>query len=302
MPRKSWHSLTEYQALRAMMEGNTTASAARRLGLSQSAISRSLSNLESRVGMALFVRESGRLTPTAAAVNLNARLDALFMALDEIDGPAETSQETLRLIAPPTFASRFIVGHMASFLKSHPDYFLSLEISTSDDVIAGIQDDRFDLGIIGVELTRAGAKLIPFRRSLAACVMAPNHPLARLSTIRPRDLHGQDLIAQSYRHARRAQLDKLLNEQNAVPNIVCEASTSTAAIDLAGLGLGVSVVNPFPSVQEAHNNVVFRPFVSAVSYQTYFTAPDHRPLSRTARHFMRHVRLHTPKDSFSETV
>ncbi len=302
MARKSWHSFSEYQALRAMMEGNTTASAARRLGLSQPAISRSLSNLESRVGMTLFERESGRLIPTAAAVRLNARLDALFAALDEIDGPSETFQETLRLIAPPSFASHFIVGHISSFLKSNPDYFISFEISTSEDVIAGIQEDRFDLGLIGVELTRAGAKLIPFRRSLAACVMPSDHPLAQHTTIRPADLHDQNLVAQSYRHARRAQLDKLLHEHQATPRVICETSTSTAAIDLVRKGLGVSIVNPFPSVQMPHNGVVFRPFASAIAYQTYFTAPDHRPLSRTARHFMRHIRLHTPKDEFSETV
>ncbi len=302
MARKSWHSFSEYQALRAMMEGNTTASAARRLGLSQPAISRSLSNLESRVGMTLFERESGRLIPTAAAVRLNARLDALFAALDEIDGPNETVQETLRLIAPPTFASEFIVEHIASFLKSSPDCYISLEIGTSEDVISGVQDDRYDLGIIGVELTRAGAKLIPFRRSLAVCAMPPDHPLARKTSIRPADLDGERMVAQSYRHARRAQLDKLFHEHGTNPQITCETSTSTASIDLVRMGMGVAIVNSFPSAQFPQKNVVFRPFASAITYQTYFTAPDHRPLSRTARHFMRHVRFHTPKDEFSETV
>lgn len=171
MPRKNWHSLPEYQALRAMMEGNTTASAARRLGLSQSAVSRSLSNLESRVGRSLFERDSGRLSPTAAAVRLNARLDALFTALDDIDGPTETAVESLRLIASPTFANTFLVSHMARFIKSHPECYLSLEISTSEEVISGIQQDQYDLGVISVELTRAGAKLIPFHRSVAACAM-----------------------------------------------------------------------------------------------------------------------------------
>jgi len=302
MARKSWHSFSEYQALRAMMEGNTTASAARRLGLSQPAISRSLSNLESRVGKALFERESGRLIPTAAAVQLNTRLDALFAALDEIDSPGETVQETLRLIAPPTFASQFIVSHIASFLKSHQDYYVSFEIGTSEDVIAGIQEDRYDLGLIGVELTRAGAKLIPFRRSLAACVMPVSHPLAQKTTIRPIDLDGERLIAQSHRHVRRAQFDKLLHEHGAKPRLVCEASTSTASIDLVRMGMGVAIVNSFPSVQIPQEGIVYRPFASAITYQTYFTAPDYRPLSRTARHFMRHVRLHTPKDEYSETV
>lgn len=302
MPRKNWHSLPEYQALRAMMEGNTTASAARRLGLSQSAVSRSLSNLESRVGSSLFVRDSGRLAPTAAAVRLNARLDALFAALDDIDGPTETTAENLRLIAPPTFANNFLVSHIARFIKSHPESYLSLEISRSEDVISGIQKDQYDLGIISVELIRSGAKLIPFRRSVAACALPAKHPLARKVTIDPSDLHDERLIALSYRHARRAQLDKLLYESASKPRIVTEVSTSSAAIDLVRLGVGIAIVNPFPSAQNGIKNVVFRPFSSAITYQTYFAAPDHRPLSRSARHFMAQIRLHTPKDNFSTAI
>lgn len=300
--RKSWHSLPEYQALRAMMEGNTTASAARRLGLSQSAVSRSLTNLESRIGTTLFERESGRLKPTSAAMRLNTRLDALFYALDNIDGPSEAPRENLRLIAPPTFANHFIVSHMASFLKSRPDTFLNLEIGTSVDVIAGVQADKYDLGIIGVEPTSAGAKLIPFRKAAAACVMPAGHPLAALDVIRPEDLHGENLIGFNYRHARRAQLDKLLLEAGSEPKVVSEVSSSTAAIELVRLEVGLAVVNPFPSTQSERDDVVFRPFASPISYQTYFVAPDHRPLSQAARHFLRHVRLHTPKDSFSKAV
>jgi DNA-binding transcriptional LysR family regulator len=302
MARKSWHSLSEYQALRAMMEGNTTASAARRLGISQSAISRALSNLESRVGITLFEREAGRLNPTGAAVRLNARLDALFEALDSIDGPADTAREQLRLIAPPSFAHQFITGHIAGFLKSRPESFLTLEIGTSQDVVNGVQEGRFDLGVIGVEPTRAGAKMIPFRRSLAACIMPAGHPLAAHETVKPADIHRENLIGFSYRHARRSQLDKILHEANSVPTVVCEVSSSTAAVDLVVAGAGIVVGNPFPLIQYAGDNLVFRPFSSAITYQTYFVAPDHRPLSRVARHFIRHVRLHTPRDSFSEAV
>lgn len=101
------------------------------------------------------------------------------------------------------------------------------------------------------------------------------------------DLHNEPLIALSYRHARRAQLDKLLHESESEPKIVSEVSTSAAAIDLVRLGVGIAIVNPFSS---------------AISYQTYFAAPDHRPLSRSARHFMAQTRLHTAKDSFSTTI
>ena len=285
-----------------MMESDTTTAAAHRLGLSQSAISRSLSSLENRIGKMLFVRSAGRLKPTTAAVELNARLDTLFEALDLIDGPAESGREHLRIIAPPTFANRFLAEHISAFLNIHPDYYLSFEFGTSEDVVEGVFSDRFDLGVIGVEPTRAGTKLVPFRRSTAVVAMLPDHPLAAFDEIEPTALHGFDLIAQSYRQARRAQLEKLFHDFNVKPNIVAEATSSVAAAELVLAGLGVAIINPFPISSQYLGDLVLRPFPSALPYQSHFIVPENRPVAKVARHFMQHIRLNTPKDTFSHIV
>ncbi len=299
MPAKSWHSLPEYQALRALMQGGTTTAAAQQLGLSQSAISRSISSLEARTGHMLFEREAGRLRPTQEAVRLNRRLDPLFAALDRIDGPTIPVQETLRIIAPPTYAHRFLVTHITSFLTTNPHFYVSLEVNTSDEVIRGILDDRFDLGVTGVELSRDGVKLLPYRISNAVCVMASDHPLANKAEIHPQDLNNQPFIALTYRHARRTQLDKILSQSRSAPRIVAEVSTSFAAVDLAKEGLGLAVVNPFPVYHYRSDDLVFRPFASQIEYRSYFATSAQRPLPRVARAFIRHLRLHTPADPFS---
>jgi len=299
MPAKSWHSLPEYQALRALMQGGTTTAAAQHLGLSQSAISRSIASLEARTGRILFEREAGRLRPTQEAVRLNHRLDPLFAALDRIDGPTIPVQETLRIIAPPTYAHRFLVSQITGFLTTNPHFFVSLEVNTSDEVIRGILDDRFDLGVTGVELSRGGVKLLPYRISNAVCAMTSNHPLAKSKVVHPEDLHDQAFIALTYRHARRNQLDKILSQSRSVPRIVAEVSTSFAAVDLAKEGLGLAVVNPFPVFHYRSGDLTFRPFASPIEYRSYFATPAQRPLPRVARAFIRHLRLHTPPDPFS---
>ncbi len=299
MAPKPWHSLPEYQALRALMQGGTTTAAAEQLGLSQSAISRSITSLESRTGRILFEREAGRLRPTAEAVRLNRRLDPLFSALDRIDGPTIPVQETLRIIAPPTYAHRFLVTHIASFLKANPHFYVSMEVNTSDEVIRGILDDRFDLGVTGVELSRDGIKLSPYRISNAVCAMPSDHPLAKYKVITPNDLHTQAFIALTYRHARRTQLDKILKQSRSTPHIVAEVSTSFAAVDMAKEGLGLTVINPFPVYHYRSDDLIFRPFASQIEYRSYFATSAQRPLPRVARAFIRHLRLHTPADPFT---
>jgi DNA-binding transcriptional LysR family regulator len=282
------------------MEAGTTTGAATRLGLSQSAVSRSLANLESRLGLLLFEREAGRLRPNEEAVRLNRRLDPLFEALARIDGPQEPVQETLRLIAPPTYAHRFLVGMINSFLTINPHFFLSFEVNTSEEVMRGLLDERFDLGIMGTEHSRSGVKLLPYRRAQPVCVMMRDHPLASRDEIRPEDLHGQDIVALTRRHARRGQLERLLQQARSAPRIVAEVSTSFAAADLAKEGLGIAVINPFPLYHYRSDDLAFVPFRSSIQYQSYFVTSDTRPVPRVARVFMRHVRLNTPQDPFSQ--
>ena len=301
MPKsKSWHSIPEYQAVRALIEAGTTTAAANRLGLTQSAISRSITNLEGRLGRVLFERDSGRLSPTEEAIRLNRRLDPLFDALDRIEGPTDPVQETLRLIAPPSYAHRFLVSQISGFLKANANFFVSAEVNTSDEVIKGVLDDRFDLGVIGVELSRAGVKLIPYRRSQAVCVMPKSHPLAERESIGPADLDGQNMIALTHRHTRRAQLNRLLHQIRARPRIVAEVSTSFAAADLAAENLGLAIINPFPLYHYRTEGLAFLPFVSPITYTSHFVVPEVRPVSRIARSFMRYLRLNTPQDPFSQ--
>lgn len=300
--RQNWHSLREYQALRAIMESGTTTSAARRLGISQSAVSRSLSSLEARTGNALFVREAGRLEPTQAAVRLNGQLDDLFMALEQINKETSPAKETLKLIAPPTYAHGLLVGHIASFSKANKNFLVNLEFGPTDDVISGVLDRRYELGVVGVELSRAGLKLLPFRQSSAVCVMPRHHPLASLDAIEPAHLHEQDLIALSPRHQRRRQLEKIIHDAGARPNITAEVSTSVAAVELTRLNLGLSVISPFPAVVNHSEEIVVRRFKSPIRYRTYFVLSDQGPVSRIANAFMRHVRCFTKPDAFSETL
>lgn len=255
-----------------------------------------------RQSVILFTRESGRLQPTQEAIQLNLRLDPLFEALSQIDGPVEPVRETLRLIAPPSYAHRFLVGQIGTFIGANRHFFVSLEVASSDEVAREILADRFDLGVIGTELTRADLKQEPFRLSGAACVMAEDHPLARRDTITPADLNGQDLIALAPRHARRGQLERLLTMAKATPRIVAEVTTSFAAADLAGAGLGVAIVNPFPLYLYRAADLAFVPFDSPIRYRTHFVTSSQRPLPRIARAFTRHLRMHTAPDPFSHQI
>lgn len=299
-PPRAWHSIPEYQALRALLQSGSTTAAAHQLDVSQSAVSRSISSLEARLATTLFERSGGRLQPTQEAYRLNKRLDPLFEALDQIEGPSEPAQEILRVATSPSYSRQFMTTHAAGFMQANANARMTLDMTTSDEVTRGILEGRFDLGISGIEQSRVGLKQIPFRRAKPVCVLPRGHPLADKPQIRPEDLEAQDFVALIYRHARRGQLDRLLRQCNARPRIKAEVSSGFAAVDLVREGIGITIINPFPLYHDRSDDIVYRPFVSPIRYRVYFLLPENAPVTRSAAAFMRHVRLNTPADPFSE--
>lgn len=298
------HRLREFESLRALVTTGTTIGAARRLGVSQSAVSRSLSQLEARVGRSLFIRKSGRIEPTDEALRLNAKLDPIFETLAQIEGAewAVPEDEPLRLIVPPTLAHHFIIKRVASFLKANPGRRLQLDIQATDVLVSGILDLRYDLGLTSGMIQRSGVQLVPWRRSRAVCAMPAGHPLAAKKAVSPEDLDGVELIEFLRRLGTRATTEQIFARAGIRPQQVAETATNMAALELVREGLGVTLINPFPLLSSGIEGIEVRPFDAPITYDTSFVLPSGLPPSQLARQFMNFVKLTTPHHKYSEPV
>jgi len=298
------HRLREFESLRAVVATGTTIGAARRLGISQSAVSRSISQLEARVGRSLFIRRSGRIEPTSDALRLNDKLDPIFETLADIEGAqwATPDDEPLRLIVPPTLAHHFVISRVASFLKANPGKRLQLDIQATDVLISGILELRYDLGLTSGMIQRSGVDLVPWRRSKIVCAMPQDHPLSQKSIVTPQDLDGVALIEFLRRLGTRAITEQLFARNGVRPHQVAETATNMAALELVREGLGVTLINPFPLLSSGLEGIVVRPFDAAIYYNTSFVLPSGRPPSELARQFMRFIKLTTPQGKYSTPV
>jgi DNA-binding transcriptional LysR family regulator len=298
------HRLREFESLRAVVATGTTIGAARRLGISQSAVSRSISQLEARVGRSLFIRRSGRIEPTSDALRLNDKLDPIFETLADIEGAqwATPDDEPLRLIVPPTLAHHFVISRVASFLKANPGKRLQLDIQATDVLISGILELRYDLGLTSGMIERSGVDLLPWRRSKIVCAMPQDHPLAQKSIVTSQDLDGVALIEFLRRLGTRAITEQLFARNGVRPHQVAETATNMAALELVREGLGVTLINPFPLLSSGLEDIAVRPFDAEIYYNTSFVLPSGRPPSELARQVMRFIKLTTPQDKYSTQV
>lgn len=104
--------------------------AAQELGLTPSAVSHQITNLESLVGRKLFERTVRGVELTAVGQRYH---QSLAGALTIIAGAAENARnegvETLRIQASPSFASLWLVPRLSRFMEAHPDIKLRLSAS-----------------------------------------------------------------------------------------------------------------------------------------------------------------------------
>lgn len=120
--------------------------AAATLGLTPSAISRRIADLEHELGVALFRRFNRRIELTAAGTRY---LESVGGALDLIERESEAlrpprRQTVLRLSVLQSFASLWLLPRLAAFKQARPD--LEVEIETSAELM-DLTDNRYDAAI-----------------------------------------------------------------------------------------------------------------------------------------------------------
>jgi molybdate transport repressor ModE-like protein len=132
--------------LLAIRDNGSLAAAARELGLSPSAVTQRLQQLEKTLGARLIDRTARRLRFTDEGALLCERGATLVQQfdtlLDEVRSRRDRLVGTLKINAPLGFGRRYVAPVVASFQAAHPQVEIALTLS--DEPLAE-QADRYDL-------------------------------------------------------------------------------------------------------------------------------------------------------------
>ncbi|WP_342609623.1 LysR family transcriptional regulator [Vibrio tritonius] len=144
----SKNDLSNLNAFCAVERLRSFTQAANELGITTSALSHAIKNLEERLGVKLLHRTSRTVAPTDAGANLARRLDVGFkeigLALDDVNRYRDKPFGKLK-ISVLTDSARLILGkYLHHFLVKYPD--VQLEVSVNDQMV-DIVAEGFDAGI-----------------------------------------------------------------------------------------------------------------------------------------------------------
>jgi DNA-binding transcriptional LysR family regulator len=186
----------ELKAFAAVVERASFARAADHLGLSRSALSQTIRQMESRLGVRLLNRTTRSVAPTAVGSRLHQRIAPMILEMDAAvaEAVAATGHTagTLRINTIGMAAKKIIAPRLGRFHRANPDVVLDIVI---DDALSDIVAGRFDAGIrVGGRLEKdmIAVRLTP---DVKLRVLASPDYLARRGEPRtPADLHQHACI------------------------------------------------------------------------------------------------------------
>lgn len=171
------------------------APAARKLGLSASAVTRLVASLEDHLGARLLQRTTRSVTLTDVGTRYLERARRILGDVEEAEGSvqAERTQPSGKLVvsAPLMFGRLHVGPIMSAYLKKYPD--VSAEFRLSDRMV-NLVDEGVDLAVRIGHLADSSVVARAVGDMRRVVVAAPRYLKTRGTPLKPSDLAGHDVV------------------------------------------------------------------------------------------------------------
>ncbi|HHZ6883465.1 LysR family transcriptional regulator [Pseudomonas aeruginosa] len=189
-------NLNDLLSFVAVAREGTFTRAAAQLGVTQSALSQSISGLEARLQIRLLTRTTRSVSPTAAGERLlNAignRFDEIEAELDELSALRDKPGGTVRITCGDHIQRTLLLPRLTPLLLEYPDIKVEFDINYGfRDIVA----DRFDAGVRLGDTIDKDMIAVPIGPPVRmAVVAAPAYFAAHPKPRSPRDLVDHNCI------------------------------------------------------------------------------------------------------------
>ena len=221
--------------------------AAKKLGISQPAVSFQIQKLEQELGIRLIDRSQRAITLTKAGKRLLRFAEAVEGERENLRQDLEQMREDISgdlLIAASTIPGEYLLPTLlAKFKQRHPAVKIQVDVSDSLTVMSRIRDNTYEVGFCGI--TPEGKDLASFKIAGDEIVLIvfPGHPFAHKEEVSPEELEGEPLIFREATSGTQRSLESLLARGGAdirkwSPQLVLGSTQSVIAAVTAGAGIG----------------------------------------------------------------
>jgi DNA-binding transcriptional LysR family regulator len=220
-------------------------SAARRLALTQSAVSQQIKALERELSVLLFEAQD-RSRPTPAADYLAREGGFVLAAVDDVRRGimhvGEIGGGSVRVGMIDTAATELMPEALSAFKRAHPQVHVEAVVKTSGELIEMLERHELDLAI-------AIANHLPehlVSQEIAAdsiVAVMPLHSPLRRKRLSVRDLRGEPLILYPRSSHSRQVIEEVFRAHGVVPTVEMEMHYPAAILSMVKQGMGIGLIS-----------------------------------------------------------
>lgn len=243
------YSLKQLRVFVAVARHGSFSRAGEAIGLTQSAISHSVKELEAEVGVRLLDRTTREVVLTDAGLRLANRverlLDELQAALLDARSFGVQRSGTVRVATSQTISAHLMPQCIAAGEREYPEIRIMLRDQAQQQVLHSVRNAEVDFGIVvdpvqAVDLECEAVLHEPF---LLLC--RDDHPFAAQPEVRWSALNGCRLVLQDYASGSRPLIDSALRQQGVEAQVVQEIGHPATLFPMVAEGIGISI---FPAL------------------------------------------------------
>jgi len=230
----------EIAATRSMSKG------AAHCGVSQSAASQHVQEVERRLHVALFDRSKRPLELTEAGRiyadfcrDILRREEQFALALEPLKGE---SGGAVRVASIYSIGLSDVTRLQEEFSARYPAAQLHVDYMRPDKIYEAVLSGAADLGLVSYPQPSREIAAIPWRQEEMQVAASPAHPLAARPEVYPADLNGQDFIGFDEDLSIRRELDRFFRAQGITVNLVMHFDNIQTIKEAVALGSGVSIL------------------------------------------------------------
>lgn len=288
--------LEVFAALAKMGSFSRTAAA---LGITQSAVSHALKQLETELGILLVQRAGAAPTLTEAGAKMLKRANDILQQKEALQQEADyergIARGTLRIASFGATSSLHILPPlMAQFAHKHPFVTVQIDEQADEVVVQWLLEQRVELGFVVMPDERFDT--VPLAQDELVAVLPEAHALAGKAAVSAKDFHEQPFIrtgAGSGLH-----IDQFLAAGGATPRTLFRFEQLSSMLGFVSQGHALTIAARM-ALPDAPAGVVYKSLKPARVRMTALAALNFERLSPAAQAFVALAKSYatTPKTS-----
>jgi LysR family transcriptional regulator for metE and metH len=264
------------RVLEAVRREGSVSQAARSLHLTQPAVSHALRDLEDRLGVPLFARQSKKMEATAAGHRLLESADVvlgeLHRAEEDIARFRTGHLGTARITTQCYTCYHWLPSILKQFHHDYPDVDIQIIPEATSDPMRALLDRKLDLAIVHDRPKHKDLVAEPIFRDELVALVSPDHPFAGRPYLEAADFESEHAILHSD-PADSALFRALLMPAGVTPRRVSKIQLTEAVVETVKANLGVSVMARWAVRPELEaGTLVAMGLTSKGLYRTWYAA------------------------------